>query len=264
MATQEPRRTFDEVAYLYDRARPGYPHELFDDLVHLTGLTPGGRILEIGCGTGKATIPLAERGYQVTAVELGPHLATVAKRNLARFSNVDVAIAAFEDWPLPAKPFDVVMAAMSLRWIDPGVGYSKSAAALRPGGALAVFGTRHVAGGSEEFFEAVQECYEDYMPGTRHGLKLSRPEDVEDDSAEINASGLFEPPVLRRYLWQRVYATQAYLDVLNTYSDHRLLAPGQRKQLLHCVADLLESRFGGRIRKQYLTRLLVARKRSPQ
>ncbi len=102
------------------------------------------------------------------------------------------------------------------------------------------------------------------MPGTRHGLKLSRPEDVEDDSAEINACGLFEPLVLRRYLWQRVYATQAYLDVLNTYSDHRLLAPAPREQLFHCVADLLESRFGGRIRKQHLTRLLVARKRPPQ
>jgi hypothetical protein len=36
----------------------------------------------------------------------------------------------------------------------------KAADALRPGGALAVVATQHVAGGSEEFFVEVQGCYE--------------------------------------------------------------------------------------------------------
>src|SRR6267143_6546045 len=51
------RATFDEAAELYDRARPGYPPELFDDLANLGGLHPGARVLEIGSGTGKATLP---------------------------------------------------------------------------------------------------------------------------------------------------------------------------------------------------------------
>jgi SAM-dependent methyltransferase len=76
------RWTFDEAAGLYDRARPGYPAALFDDLVELTGIGPGSRVLEIGSGTGQATGPLAERGCRVVAVELGPRLAAVARRNL--------------------------------------------------------------------------------------------------------------------------------------------------------------------------------------
>ena len=65
------RVTFDGDAERYDRARPGYPAATFDDLLALTGLGPGARVLEIGCGTGQATVPLAERGCQIVAVELG-------------------------------------------------------------------------------------------------------------------------------------------------------------------------------------------------
>jgi len=48
------RTTFDGAALLYDEVRPGYPEELFDDVVALSGIPSGGRVLEIGCGTGHA------------------------------------------------------------------------------------------------------------------------------------------------------------------------------------------------------------------
>src|SRR5690349_15130736 len=95
------RVTFDEDAERYDRARPGYPAAVFDDLLAVAGLGPGARVLEIGCGTGQATVPLAERGCRIVAVELGAELAAVARRNLARFPDVEVITGAFEPWPLP-------------------------------------------------------------------------------------------------------------------------------------------------------------------
>lgn len=58
---QPLREIFNEAAELYDRVRPGYPPRLFDDLAELAGLGSGSRVLEIGCGTGQATVPLAER-----------------------------------------------------------------------------------------------------------------------------------------------------------------------------------------------------------
>ena len=51
------RATFDQAGWLYDEARPGYPEALFDDVVAVSGIPPGGRILEIGCGTGQAILP---------------------------------------------------------------------------------------------------------------------------------------------------------------------------------------------------------------
>jgi SAM-dependent methyltransferase len=105
------RQTFDEDAELYHRARPSYPRGVFDDLAELTGVGPRCRVLEIGCGTGQATVPLAERGCQIVAVELGAGLAAIARRKLAHFPSVEVVVSAFEDWPLPHQPFDVVVAA---------------------------------------------------------------------------------------------------------------------------------------------------------
>jgi 16S rRNA A1518/A1519 N6-dimethyltransferase RsmA/KsgA/DIM1 with predicted DNA glycosylase/AP lyase activity len=92
------RDTFEEAPELYDRARPGYPGELFDDLERLAGLRAGSRILELGCGTGQATVSLARRGYEVVAVELGARLADVARRKLATFPTVTVVNSAFEAW----------------------------------------------------------------------------------------------------------------------------------------------------------------------
>jgi hypothetical protein len=47
---------FDEAAEVYQRTRPVCPPQLFDDLIGLAGLSPGNRVVEIGCGTGQAIL----------------------------------------------------------------------------------------------------------------------------------------------------------------------------------------------------------------
>jgi SAM-dependent methyltransferase len=259
------RSTFDQVADLYDRARPGYPAALFDDLAELAGIGPGVRVLEIGPGTGQATVPLAERGCQVVAVEFGAGLATVARRNLARFPEVEIVTAAFEDWPLPAEPFDVVLAATAFHWIDPAVRVVKAAEALRPGGALATVATHHVAGGRDDaFFAEVQACYERWDPGTPPGGDPLKPAaDIPSSSEELDRSARFGPATFRRHEWEQAYTTSGYVDVLLTYSGHRALDPQAQAGLLGCVADLIDSAHGGRISKRYLTELRVARTVAP-
>jgi SAM-dependent methyltransferase len=129
------RATFDDVAERYDVIRPRYPRALVDDLLRLAGLRRGDRVYEIGCGTGQLTVDLAARGLDVTAVELGPELAAVARRNLAPFPAARVLVGAFEEHPLP-EPVNAVVAATSFHWVPPDVRVSRSVAALLPGGAL--------------------------------------------------------------------------------------------------------------------------------
>jgi hypothetical protein len=78
------RETFDSVAATHD-VRPSYPRQLFDDLVSIADLAPGDRLLEIGCAIGTATLPLLERGFRMTCVEIGPRLAEAARRRLADY-----------------------------------------------------------------------------------------------------------------------------------------------------------------------------------
>jgi SAM-dependent methyltransferase len=253
------RATFAEAAELYDRARPGYPSELFEDLAELAGVGPGCRLLEIGCGTGQATVPLAERGCRVVAVELGARLAEVARRKLAGYPDVAVVTAAFEDWAAPSGSFDVVLAATAFHWIDPAVRVAKCADILRPGGALATIATYHIGGGSwtSAFTAQIQGCYERFDPATPPGLRMQCAADIPYDPEELPG---FAPPEFRRYEWELPYTTEGYLELLLTYSGHRALPAAARTGLFSCLADLIDSRYGGRIVKRYLTELRVAQR----
>ena len=51
-----------------------------------------------------------------------------------------------------------------------------------------------------------------------------------------------------------------FIDLLGTYSDHALLDPASRARLDAAIADLIDSRFGGNVRRRAVTRLFLARR----
>ncbi len=258
------RTTFDGDALLYDEVRPGYPEALFDDVVTLSRIAPGGRILEIGCGTGQATLPFARRGYGILCVELGENLAAVARRNLAAYPRVEVLTADFEGWPLQPEAFDLAISATAFHWLDPAVAYPKVARALRPGGSIALFWNEHVRTDADAgFFEAAQKVYEREAPEIWDGdwSGPPRPEDAPDKTAEIEASGMFGEVTRRTYRWDQPYSAAGYLRVLSTYSGHIGLDEESRERLFRGIARLIEDEYGGRIVKGYLTTLYVARRK---
>jgi SAM-dependent methyltransferase len=258
---EERRATFNQDARLYDLSRPGYPDELIADLVQLARIAPGSLVLEIGCGTGQLTLPLAKRGCQIVALDIGPDLAAVAGRKLTPFPQAQVIVSAFEEWPLPLRPFDAVVSATAFHWLDPAVRVNKAADALRPGGALATIATHHIAGGTAEFFTDVQSCYQRWDTSTPTGLTLPAAADVLFESEELDRSNKFEPSIFRRYQWEQSYSTAAYRDLLLTYSGNRALPAERLEGLLDCIGHLIDSRYGGRITKRYMNELRLAHRR---
>jgi 16S rRNA A1518/A1519 N6-dimethyltransferase RsmA/KsgA/DIM1 with predicted DNA glycosylase/AP lyase activity len=107
------RQTFNTAADLYHGARPDYPDGLYAALIGLAELNPDRDALcEVGAGPGKATLPLARRGFRITCVELGAALAAEARRNLSGYPRVTVVSAGFEGWrPEPREQFALVFAA---------------------------------------------------------------------------------------------------------------------------------------------------------
>ena len=55
------------------------------------------------------------------------------------------------------------------------------------------------------------------------------------------------------------YDTAGYLELLQTYSNHRALPSANREGLLACIGALIDGSYGGRITKRYLYELRVAR-----
>jgi hypothetical protein len=192
------------------------------------------------------------------ALDLGASLAAIARRKLKPYPQAEVIVAAFEDWPLPSEPFDVVTSSSAFHWIDPAVRVKKSSEALRMGGALATIGTHHIRGGSEEFFVEVQECYKRWDPSTPSECHLPAPAEIPLERDELKHSGLFNEPIFRRHEWERTYSAAAYRDVLLTYSGHRALPQDKLSGLLDCVTGLIDSHYGGKIVKRYMTELRLA------
>ena len=247
--------TFDTRAELYERARPGYPGALFDDLATAVGDTA--RVLEIGPGTGQATRGLLARGWSVVGLEPGRNLAAVARRVLV--GDVEIVGSTFEDWR-GVGPFDLVLAATSWHWVDPSVGFRRAAELLRPGGVLVIVATQHVLpDDGDPFFRDVQRVYDEV--GLGDGSDGPEPPDaiVAPDVEAIRASGLFDEPVVRRYVRGIDYTADEYLAVLDTYSNHIAASPDQRDRLFAGIRAMITARPSGTVRKHYLTLAQVAR-----
>ncbi|MCO1658027.1 class I SAM-dependent methyltransferase [Pseudonocardia humida] len=251
------RTTSGAVAERYDAVRPGYPRAVLDDLLRLAGVGPDDRVLEIGCGTGQLTVPLAARGLRVTAIEPGPDLARVARRNLAAHPMAEVVVGAFEEVALEPGSFDLVVAT-SVHRLDPAVRVERSVDLLRAGGALAVIDTEHVAGGSAAFFADAQACHRRWDPTTPPGPRLPTAAEVPTARPELDDSPRLGPVHLRRRQWDAEYTTERYLALLLTCSGHLALPAADRRGLRGCLGALIAGRYGGRITQRYLTDLRVA------
>ncbi len=249
------KRLFNSVAALYDSVRPGYPEALIEDVLSLSGIPPEGRILEIGCGPGKATLPFARRGYAMLGLELGEDLAALARENCRPYPQVEIQTTAFEAWEIQERAFDLVISAQAFHWIPPEIGYPKVQQALKPSGTMALFWNQH-PDAETEFFQALAELYRLKVP---HLAEKPRPlaEWVRQVEAEISNSGLFYPVEIRTYPWQQEYTPDQYLNLLNTYSDHLSLAEAVRQDLFAAIRELIQAHGGG-VTTSYVAVLYLA------
>ena len=217
------RETFGSVAELYDRSRPTYPTAVFDDLAELARLEPGSRVLEIGPGSGKATVELARRGYAVTGIELSPELADVTRRNVPE---ARIVVTDFEQWDAPEAGFDAIVAFTALHWIAPELRYAKPASLIGPGGVLAVVATRHVRN-DDPFWLDSQEDYDAVTPHPSNG-----PPPLPDEIAPLEFDQELFPRIeRRRYPVETVYSPDEYIALIGTYSENIALPPAQRAEL---------------------------------
>lgn len=253
---REQREVFDEVARTYDRARPPYPEAVFEDVLRFAALEVADRMLEIGAGTGKATVGFAGRGHPILCIEPGAKLAEVLRENCAGDPDVRVANLTFEDWPLEPAAFGLVFAAQSFHWVDPETGLARCAEALRPGGTLALFGNRPKRGDTE-LHRAVEASYATCGQGLRSDVL--RKYQQRSYAEEIAANGGFGPVHQVSHAFHRLYDADGYAALLQTQSDHRLLAPDALAELLEAVRERIRA-HGDAIRVDFSTDLFLARR----
>ncbi len=250
---------FDEAADLYDEVRPGYPERVIDSVVEMSGIRSGGRILEVGCGTGQITIPFARRGYSIVALEPGPSLARIARANCRDLPDVRVEVTRFEDWNVEEEAFDLVLSAQAFHWVDAVEGLRRADAALTPGGSIALVWSLDR---SEEtpFYQATEPIYARHFPPPRPGeIRPSMPDRVGYHRELLNASPRFGTVVEGSCWWEKTSSGGDYLKLLDTYSDHRALPEPNKTEFFREIAMVIEE-MGGEVTRRFETVVVAAQK----
>ncbi len=254
----QKRSSFNEDVVNYDRWRPGYPAEVFEQVLRYSEIGPGKRALEIGIGTGQATEPILKTGCAVTAVELGGNLAAYAKEKFQEYPSLTVQNLPFEDFDEPDGSFDLIYSATAFHWIPEETGFPKAFRLLKSGGTLALWWNRPLPAGPEELSREIQRVYETCRPDIARKPEKDKTSLYRKVRETVLSHG-FTDLEFRVFHAERTFQADSYVQLLNTYSDHRTAAPDVKAVFESEIRRVIRN-HGDRIVLSDVVDLYLARK----
>jgi ubiquinone/menaquinone biosynthesis C-methylase UbiE len=127
--------SFDQLVNEYDAGRLGYANDVYNNLVAF-GLSPRHTVVDIGCGTGLASAPLIENGYNVTGVDPSEPMLAVARE---RYPEAKWVQGTAEALPFGPASFDVAISAQALHHADARAALTEIKRVIRPRGIVAIW-----------------------------------------------------------------------------------------------------------------------------
>jgi SAM-dependent methyltransferase len=251
------RTWYSPVAEIYYDARPAYPASQVERAVALAQLSSKASVLEIGCGSGNATVAFARYDFLMTCLEPNPDFCQLTQRNCAAYPNVEICNTTFEEWQLKERQFDAVLSANAFHWISPEIKYVKAAEALHDNGFLILLWNL-TPEPSYEVYQAIEEIYQTHAPSlVRYEGAETQAEILKGFGQEIQDSGCFRNLVMEQISCNVTYTIDRYLNLLSTL---RKLEPQAKDLLFAGLREKLEP-FGDRIELSFLSAVHVAHKR---
>ena len=255
----EGRRLFGLDPKGYELGRPGHAEAVYDVLSERCSLGPGARVLEIGPGTGQASVRLLELGAaSLVALEPDPALADFLRDRFGE--RIEVRQTTLEHADLE-DDFDLATAASSFHWVDETVGLTKIRDALRAGGSVALWWTAvGDANRPDPFRGATESLFQDLARSpsqSKGGLPFAH--DAQARIAALGRAG-FDEIAPRRLEWEHTWDTEGIRSLFGSFSPMLSLAPERREAFLDSLAEVADRDFGGRVTRPVVTALYTARK----
>jgi SAM-dependent methyltransferase len=234
-------RSFDAWAGDYDRYRPGYPEELFRTIRARLNLPDHPLVVDLGAGTGRASLAMAELGWRVTAVEPGKPMLDVLRGKAAnRGLLVATLQASAESTRLDAASADLATAAQAFHWFDGNLAIAEMARIVKPGGGAAVFWNVREESRSafvDDYHGMLQERFGDADTGQY--LQAGRPMGRDGTRAAFAGSRSFEAPELIELHHDVRMTADDFVGMAFTASYVRALSPQEQERFRLDLAALL-------------------------
>jgi Methyltransferase domain len=203
------------------------------------------------------TLPFAQRGYAILAIDQGERLAVLAAQRCQSYPQVRVVACAFETWQDTPGSYDLFLAAQAIHWIEPHYGIRRAAELLKPGGTVALVETADRSQGSA-FWQATEPIYNTYNPvDSTANLQPRWP--VEAYRQALRTSGQFGELQEVRTSWARRYSGEEYVKLLWTSSNHRAMPEPNRSRFFEDISRVI-AQMGGEVIRTYETVALLAKK----
>jgi SAM-dependent methyltransferase len=250
-------RQFDDAAQLYDEVRPRYPEKIVEHIIAFAVLPAQARVFEVGCGTGQMTLPFAQRGYTVVALDQGERLAALAAQHCQPYPQVRVVPCAFEAWQDTPESYDLFLSAQAFHWIAPAYGLARAAELLQATGTIALVWTVDRSQGSA-FWQATEPIYDTYNPQTSSGnLPLDTKVDLYRQA--LRTSRQFAGMHEIRTAWTKRYSGAEYFKLFQTFSDHRAMPEPNKSRFFEAIGQVI-AQMGGEVIRDYETLVSLAKK----
>jgi SAM-dependent methyltransferase len=232
-------RSFELVADVYERARPGYPPEAMAWIADRLDLRPGRTVLDLGAGTGKLTRALLDTGARVVAVEPGDAMRAELERTAP---GAGALRGSAEDIPLPDASVDSIAIGQAFHWFRHDVAIPELHRVLRPGGGVAlIWNSRDPA---HPVHQEIGELIGPFIPPDRQAS--------EESSRALDESELFGPLEERRFAFVQTLDADLLAERIASVSFVAAAPPDARRELDDQLRGLAR-RLGGRVDFPYVT-----------
>jgi trans-aconitate methyltransferase len=250
-AKEQIRQLYSGVASLYHQFRPRYPDSLIDQAIELSPLlkqNSDAHILEIGCGPGTLTLPLAKRGWRITAIDPGSGMIQQARQVCSDYSNVE-----FQEMPLQKfeteQTFDAIIAASSLHWAlaedDRSGMIRKLHSLLKENGSLILL-WNFPREPSDTILDAIADAIGESKPFNfgNGSLQDHKARLTEHVLAPLEESQHFAPFVTHECELNEAFPVLSFVSYLRTLSNYITMQPEEQKAFFTTVEKTLHRECG--------------------
>jgi ubiquinone/menaquinone biosynthesis C-methylase UbiE len=193
--------TYNAAADHFDDGPLGFWDRYGRRTVERLALTPGAKVLDVGCGSGASAIPAAEAvgpGGHVIGMDLAERLLALAraKAEARNLRNVEFRTGDMETLGFPDGAFDAVVCVFAIFFVPDMARQVKELwRMVRPGGQLAIttWGPRMFEPGSGLWWDAVRQARPDLVPAVSPWERITKPDALRQ---LLRDGGIAQPDVV--------------------------------------------------------------------
>ncbi len=233
--------------------RPDYADEAIEKMLEIAAIKADARICDIGAGAGHLTIKLAEKEFDICAVEPNDAMRANGIKRTEQFKNVKWYEGVGEHTGMANHEFDMVTFGSSFNVCDRQEALKESKRILKENGWFAcMWNHRNL---NDPLQQKIEEIFKQEIPGFNYGTRR------EDQTDVINESGLFKEVIHLEGNVEHEILAEDFIEGWKSHGTVARQAPDKFNQINEMIRETVESLHQEYIVVPYTTRVWMAQLR---